>query len=95
MSDRLQKCVGEQDHERHISALPPVARGGLLIIPSGLLRRLESSAPVTGFAEPGWSTHPVARAEIERLEMEAVMAAEIEAGHEPEGIAKEKRGFDM
>lgn len=95
LADRLQKRLGELDRERQISALPPVARGGALIVPAGLLRRLATPTRADGVTEPDWSTDPAARAEIERLAMEAVMAAEIEAGHMPEDISKENRGYDI
>jgi superfamily II DNA or RNA helicase len=95
LADRLQKRLGELDRERQISALPPLARGGALIVPVGLLRRLATPVQATDLGEPDWSTDPVARAEIERLAMEAVMAAEIEAGHAPEDISKENRGYDI
>jgi hypothetical protein len=66
-----------------------------LVIPAGLLRRLGGEAKADGVAEPEWSDDPVARAEIERLAMEAVMAAEAEAGHQPSDISKENRGYDI
>ena len=95
LADRLQKRMGELERERQISALPPIARGGALVVPAGLLRRLASPQTVSGVAEPGWSDDAVARAQIERLAMEAVMAAEAEAGHAPRDVSKENRGYDI
>jgi len=95
LADRLQKRLGELDRERQISALPPLARGGALIVPAGLLRRLAKPTPATGVAERDWSADPVARAEIERLGMEAVMAAETGFGHAPRDISKENLGYDI
>ena len=95
LADRLQKRMAELARERQISALPPVVRGGALVIPAGLLRRLGGKAEANGVAEPDWSDDPIARAEIERLAMEAVMGAEAEAGHAPVDISKENRGYDI
>jgi superfamily II DNA or RNA helicase len=94
LADRLQKRLAELDRERQISALPPVARGGALIVPAGLLGRLSPPVP-TQLAEPDWSRDPAARARIERLAMEAVMAAERAAGHAPSDISSENRGYDI
>lgn len=95
LADRLQKRLGELERERQISALPPLARGGALIVPAGLLRRLTPTTEPTGVSEPDWSHDSVARAQIERLAMEAVMAAEREAGHAPKDISAENRGYDI
>jgi superfamily II DNA or RNA helicase len=94
LADRLQKRLAELERERQISALPPVARGGALIVPAGLLRRL-GRADANGVAETEWSDDSVARAEVERLAMEAVMAAEAAAGRRPLDISKENRGYDI
>jgi superfamily II DNA or RNA helicase len=95
LADRLQKRLAELERERQISALPPLARGGALIVPGGLLRRLSAPTVVGGVAEPDLSDDPVARAIIERLAMEAVMHAESEAGHRPRDISAENRGYDI
>lgn len=95
LADRLEKRLAELERERQISALPPVARGGALIVPAGLLRKLAAPVHADGVGEPDWSDDPLARAAIERLAMEAVIAAEIEAGHAPEDISKENRGYDI
>lgn len=95
LADRLEKRLAELARERQINALPPVARGGALVVPAGLLRRLAPPARSPGVSEPDWSDDPVARAEIERLAMEAVMAAETGAGHSPKDVSKENRGYDI
>jgi superfamily II DNA or RNA helicase len=96
LADRLQKRLAELDRERQISALPPVARGGALIVPAGLLRRLAAKHEADGIAdEPDMTHDPVARAVIERLAMEAVMEAEARAGHLPRDVSAENRGYDI
>lgn len=91
--ERLHKRQAELDRERQISALPPVLKGAALVIPKGLLdarvKRAAEGKPV-GFAED-----PIARAEIERLAMEAVMAAERRLGNVPRDVSAENKGYDV
>jgi superfamily II DNA or RNA helicase len=95
LADRLQKRLAELERERQISALPPVARGGALIIPGGLLRRLGAPRSVDGVEAPDFGADPAARARIERLAMETVLATEAEAGHRPRDVSAENRGYDI
>jgi hypothetical protein len=83
--DRLHKRQAELDLERQITALSPVLKGAALVIPKGLLaaRTTPKDAPApTGLAED-----PDARALVERLAMEAVMAAERRLGHAPRDVS--------
>lgn len=90
--ERLHKRQGELDRERQISALPPVLRGAALVIPKGLLAaRIPMEAPKFG----GFSEDAGARAEVERLAMEAVMAAERALGHDPRDVSAENKGYDI
>lgn len=91
--ERLHKRQEELARERQITALPPVMKGAALIIPKGLLvaRSQPTRTPVpAGFAEDATS-----RAEVERLAMEAVMAAERALGHVPRDVSAEKKGWDI
>jgi hypothetical protein len=91
--ERLHKRQTELDRERQITALPPVLKGATLIIPKGLLatRAAPSETPkATGFADD-----PASREAIERLAMEAVMAAECGSGHLPRDVSAEKKGWDI
>ena len=91
--ERLHRRQTELDHERQISALPPVLKGAALVIPRGLLRakapQVQESPPI-GFAED-----PILRAETERLAMEAVFTSERALGHEPRDVSAEKKGWDI
>lgn len=63
--------------------------GGALIVSEGLLQRLQGkrqSAPAM-FAKE--------RQRIERLAMDAVMAAERELGYEPKDVSDRKCGYDI
>ena len=93
LSERLAKRLDELGRERQISALPPVLKGAVLVIPKGLLAPAVPAPTVGGQA--GFSEDPVARAEIERLAMTAVMAAETALGHRPRDVSAENRGYDI
>ncbi|MHC4342894.1 MAG: protein NO VEIN domain-containing protein, partial [Planctomycetota bacterium] len=88
LADRLQRRLAELNKERDISALPPVVRGGALVVPLGLLREPSGRVPdLTGMAED--------RARVEELAMQAVIAAERSLGFEPLDVGAEKRGYDI
>lgn len=91
--ERLHKRQSELDRERQIVALPPVLRGAALIVPKGLMQdcAAPSEAPqATGFAEDA-----AAREVVERLAMEAVIAAERRLGNLPRDVSGEKKGWDI
>lgn len=88
LAGRLNKRLAELDKEKRISALPPVAAGGALVIPRGLLSRLMGQpVPLAADAQ--------ARKEIERKAMEAVMEIERELGFVPQDVSAEKLGCDV
>lgn len=91
--ERLHRRQTELGRERQISALPPVLKGAALVIPGGLLRGQTATAPAV--KPDGFSDDPVARAEIERLAMEAVFAAERALGNDPRDVSAEKKGWDI
>jgi len=86
---RLEKRIEELEQERRLSPLPPVAIGGAVIAPAGLLARL-AGRPAS---EP-W-TFAQDRDRIEQLAMDAVMGAERASGFEPIDVHAEKRGYDI
>jgi hypothetical protein len=93
--ERLHKRQAELDRERQISALPPVLKGAALVIPAGLLKArvpevVEPEARPDEFAED-----PTARAEIEKLAMDAVIAAERALGNAPRDVSAENKGYDI
>ena len=93
LADRLARRRAELARERDLAPLPPVVRGRALVVPIGLLRRAAASGAA------GWlgvrETTPAGRAEVERLAMEAVMAAERALGHEPRDVSAAKVGYDI
>ena len=85
---RLQKRMEELEQELHLSAQPPVAIGGALIVPAGLLTALRGARPVDERA-----ARETAR--IEKLAMDAVLAFEAAQGFEPRDVSTEKVGYDI
>ena len=94
LAERLKRRLELIEQERFISAQPPRVRGGMVVIPEGLLRdRMPSAAVLAG---PGFSEDPVARREIELKAMDAVMAAEREMGNEPRDVSNQRGlGYDI
>jgi len=91
LADRLQRRLAELQKERDISALPPQVRGGAIVVPLGLLHRAESprsSAPQMAEAVKD-------RDVVERLAMDAVMAAEHALGHAPRDVSADRVGYDI
>ena len=88
LTRRLQKRMDELAQERRVSPLPPHVIGGAMIIPLGLLRKLQGS---TG--EPAMFARETAR--VEHAAMEAVMVAERGLGYEPRDVSADKCGYDV
>jgi hypothetical protein len=72
---------------RHIVSATPVVAGGAVVIPVGLLMQRK--------AEPGWSADADARARVERIAMNAVMASERALGHRVIDVSAQKCGWDI
>jgi superfamily II DNA or RNA helicase len=87
---RLQKRMLELEQERQISPLPPVAIGGAIVVPLGLLWKLLPSTWTEDHA-----TSKEARKKMELLAMKMVMEAEKELGHKPRNVCDENRGYDI
>jgi hypothetical protein len=92
LADRLQRRLAELSRERDISARPPAVKGGALVVPGGLLRRL--TLP-TSTQPSQLSDNSASRAEIELLAMQAVIDAEKALGHLPRDVSAERIGYDI
>jgi hypothetical protein len=86
---RLKKRLEELKQERQLAPLPPVAIGGSLIIPAGVLARLQGQPPELV------ADHARETARVEKLAMDAVIAAERALGFEPRDVSSENRGYDI
>jgi superfamily II DNA or RNA helicase len=90
LSDRLQLRLSKLKNERSISASTPVVKGGLVIIPHGLIKEKQSPG------KPGkFEKNPDNRAAIEKAGMVAVMSAEKALGNEPRDVSADKCGYDI
>lgn len=86
---RLKKRMDELEKEGQLSALPPVVVGGALVIPKGLLDRLHGERA----EDP--STYAKETERIERLAVNAVLAAEAAQGRQPKEMARNNKGYDI
>ncbi|HEY7246568.1 MAG TPA: DUF3883 domain-containing protein [Xanthobacteraceae bacterium] len=89
LTDRLDRRLRQLAEERDIQALPPSVKGAALVVPASLLHPVGATVP-DGLAEDA-----LARKEIERVAMEAVMAAERALGREPRDVSADKVGYDI
>lgn len=89
LTARLSKRTEELEQERKLSMLPPTIVSGSLIIPIGLLQRLQ------GKRDSGPSTFARETRRVELAAMEAVMAAERAAGRDPQDVSAQKCGYDI
>jgi hypothetical protein len=83
---RLQKRMEELEQERHISAAPPVIVGGALVLPAGLLNKLQNKAP---------SLFARQKKAVEDAAMQAVMDYECRLGYEPKDVSAARLGWDI
>jgi hypothetical protein len=90
LQGRLERRIADLRLERMISSLPPVALGGLLVIPAGLLRAMTGKG-----AEPAAATQGADKLEAARKAREIVMEAERRLGFEPVDREEEKLGYDI
>jgi superfamily II DNA or RNA helicase len=93
LEGRLDTRKKELMAQRHVSSATPVALGGALVVPAGLLRRLRGEQP----AETGatFAADAAARARIERLAMEAVRRVEEARGCCVVDVSAQKCGWDI
>lgn len=93
LSDRLRARLDQLKLERAITPIPPQIIGGALVIPIGLLRKRVPEAGGSDFSPDGGS--PEARAIVERLAVDAVLAAERALGRDPRDVGADKVGYDV
>jgi SNF2 family DNA or RNA helicase len=86
---RLKRRITELDQERQLSPLPPVVAGGALVIPRGLLERLRGER----HAEPSLYAKETER--VERIAVDAVLAAEAALERDAEEKPRNNPGYDI
>lgn len=87
LEDRMRRRLAEIDKEKTITVLPPVIKGGAIVIPIGLLCRLIGK-PLPTFGEGD-------RRAVELAAMKAVMDIERSLGYEPIDVSAENVGYDI
>ena len=93
LAERLNRRLAELEREKFISSLPPRLRGGMVVIPRGLLEEYElqnASQTPDGFAD-----NSAARRKVELAAMDSVMAMERRLGNVPADISAQKIGYDI
>jgi superfamily II DNA or RNA helicase len=93
LEGRLENRKRELQAMRHVTSSTPVALGGALVIPAGLLRRLRGETDAEAAAD--FSADPIARARIEQLAMDAVRRAEEARGCQVVDVSALKCGWDL
>jgi SNF2 family DNA or RNA helicase len=89
LSGRLQKRLEELKLEAQLSALPPVALGGFLVVPIGLIRVMTGQGNAAVAAVPADTQASAARARA------IIMDIERNLGFEPTDRELEKLGYDI
>jgi hypothetical protein len=87
LADRMKQRLADLERERMISPRPPAVKGGALVIPIGLLRELGGASNAAPEPTPLGGAD---RDRVERLAMEAVMAAERRVGREPRDVSAQR-----
>lgn len=84
---RLQNRLHQLDLEAHITAVPPVVMGGVVVVPAGLIAGMTGQTPRTAAAGDTQASAAKAR--------EIVMEIERGLGFEPIDREFEKLGYDI
>lgn len=87
LSARLKQRTAELEAMRQVASGLPNIVGGALVIPRGLLEQRSGGTE--------FSVDAAARARVERLAMQAVIAAETALGHRCKDVSAEKCGWDI
>ncbi len=93
LEGRLENRKKELQAMRHVTSATPVALGGALVVPAGLLRKLRGELPEEGKAT--FAVDAQARARIERIAMDAVIQVEEQRGCRVVDVSAQKCGWDI
>lgn len=94
LEGRLEGRKKELQVMRHISSATPVALGGALVVPAGLLSRLGASKGLST-SSPPLQVDPAVRRRTEVLAMAAVRRVEEARGCRVVDVSAEKCGWDL
>ncbi|MEZ4503014.1 MAG: helicase-related protein [Dehalococcoidia bacterium] len=88
LQGRLERRLAELDREAQISALPPVALGGLIVVPAGLIAAMTGGRPTT-------TASSADRQAVAAKARGIVMEVERALGFEPVDREFERLGYDI
>ena len=95
LAERRKRREAELEKEKFITSQPPRVRGGMVVVPRGLLEARRHSASPEGRAPKNFADDAEARRRIEIAAMEAVVAAEKALGNVPTDVSAQKIGYDI
>lgn len=87
LAARLDKRLRELQQETQLSPLPPVVIGAALVVPAGLLQRLQGEITPSPLAKQ--------TQRVEAIATEAVMNVERSLGYEVRDVSAQKLGYDL
>lgn len=90
LAERLRRREDELRAEAQVSPKPPVLRGGVLVVPWGLVARISGAQTDQDASARARETR-----RVEAISMDAVMEHERRLGHEPRSVAASKCGYDV
>ena len=94
LAERLRRRQEVLEKEKFITAQPPKIKGGMVVLPRGLLEVLRGMIGEDG-ASVNLAANAESRRKIELKAMEAVMSAEKSLGNNPEDVSAQKVGYDI
>jgi hypothetical protein len=96
LAERQKLRMDQLEQERFISSQPPRVRGGMIVVPRGLLdaRDIRRAGLADG-PPPPFSADADARRVIELAAMDAVIAMERALGNVPSDVSAQKIGYDI
>ena len=95
LAERLKRRMVLLEQEKFISSQPPRIRGGMIVIPRGLIEARGHEQEGASSVPSGFSQDPAARRQIELAAMEAVMTSERGLGNAPVDVSAQKIGYDI
>lgn len=98
LQDRLRTRLAELERMRAVQTGVPTILGGALVVPTGLLRKLNLVADSELKEAERVAKYPIsaeARARVELAAMQAVTDAEIALGHSIADVSAKKCGWDL
>lgn len=93
LESRLESRKKQLQAMRHVTSGTPIALGGALVVPAGLMRRLRGDAPADEMAT--FAANAEARSRIEKLAMQAVTRHEEKRGCKVVDVSAQKCGWDI